>query len=76
MSPHSERHVPLLFASFVVTVLATVGARGADPASRPAGAPPSVDQHGPTIKDAYKNHFLIGMAGIFPAVTQARKWTL
>ena len=27
---------------------------------------PAVDQHGPTIKDAYKNHFLIGMAGDLP----------
>jgi len=24
------------------------------------------DQHGPTIKDAYKNHFLIGTAGDLP----------
>jgi len=66
MSPHSERHVPLLFASLVVTVLAAVGARGAEPASPPAAAPSSVDQHGPTIKEACKNHFLIGMAGDLP----------
>ncbi len=25
-----------------------------------------MDQHGPTIKDAYKNHFLIGTAGDLP----------
>ena len=28
--------------------------------------PPAVDRHGPTIKEAYKDHFLIGMAGDLP----------
>src|SRR5881394_2512578 len=35
------------------------------PTSRPATAP-LVDQHGPTIKDTYARHFLIGMAGDVP----------
>ena len=61
-----ERHLPLLLTSLVVTVLAGVGAGAAEPASRPAGAPLAVDQHGPTIKDACKNHFLIGTAGDLP----------
>ena len=44
-----------------------MGARAAEPASPPAIAPvAAVDQHGPTIKDAYKDHFLIGMAGDLP----------
>lgn len=29
-------------------------------------AAPAVNQNGPTIKDVYKNHFLIGMAGDIP----------
>jgi len=66
MTPQRERQVPLLLTSLVVAVLATVGARAAEPASPPASEPPAVDQHGPTIKDAYKNHFLIGMAGDLP----------
>src|SRR6516162_1753411 len=27
---------------------------------------PALDKHGPTIKDVYKQHFLIGMAGDLP----------
>jgi GH35 family endo-1,4-beta-xylanase/enterochelin esterase-like enzyme len=30
------------------------------------GKAPAVDQHGPTIKEVYKKHFLIGMAGDLP----------
>jgi GH35 family endo-1,4-beta-xylanase len=45
---------------------APAAAPGAAPAPAP-GAAPTVDQHGPTIKDACKNHFLIGMAGDLPA---------
>ena len=66
MTPQRERHLSLLLTSLAVTVLAIVGARAAEPASRPASAPLAVDQHGPTIKDTYKKHFLIGMAGDLP----------
>lgn len=51
---------------FVVAILATVGVRAAEPAAPPASQQPEVDQHGPNIKDAYKDHFLIGMAGDLP----------
>jgi endo-1,4-beta-xylanase len=40
-------------------------AQFSSPATRPASAP-AVDQHGPTIKDAYAKCFLIGMAGDLP----------
>jgi GH35 family endo-1,4-beta-xylanase len=66
MTPRLERHLPLLLTGLVVTALAIVGAGAAEPASRPAGAPFAVDQRGPTIKDAYKKHFLIGTAGDMP----------
>jgi GH35 family endo-1,4-beta-xylanase len=66
MTPQRERQLPLLLTSLVVTVLAVAGAGAAEPASRPASAPLAVDQHGPTIKDAYKKHFLIGTAGDLP----------
>ena len=66
MTPQRERQVPLLLISFVVAILATVGVRAEEPAAPPANQQPEVDQHGPTIKDAYKNHFLIGMAGDLP----------
>jgi GH35 family endo-1,4-beta-xylanase len=61
-----EQHLPLLLTGLVVAVLAGVGAGAAEPTSRPAGAPLAVDQRGPTIKDAYKKHFLIGTAGDLP----------
>jgi GH35 family endo-1,4-beta-xylanase len=51
------------------TVLAIGAVMAAEPASVPASAPssaPAVDQHGPTIKDTYKDYFLIGMAGDLP----------
>ena len=51
---------------FVVATLATVGVRAAEPAAPPESQQPEVDQHGPNIKDAYKDHFLIGMAGDLP----------
>ena len=41
----------------------------AEPTAHPSSAPnsaPAVDQHGPTIKDTYRKHFLIGMAGDLP----------
>jgi GH35 family endo-1,4-beta-xylanase len=54
------------FLIFVVVILATVGVRVAEPAAAPASQQPAVDQHGPNIKDTYKDHFLIGMAGDLP----------
>ncbi|HEY7118006.1 MAG TPA: endo-1,4-beta-xylanase [Tepidisphaeraceae bacterium] len=57
--------------SLGATLLALAAAIAAEPrpASRPAGAPssaPVVDQRGPTVKDTYRNFFLIGMAGDLP----------
>jgi len=66
MTSQHERQVPLLLTSLVVTVLAVVEAGAAEPASPPTGSPLAVDQHGSTIKDAYKNLFLIGTAGDLP----------
>ena len=66
MTSQHERQVPRLLTSLVVTVLAIVEAGAVEPASPPAGAPLAVDQHGPTIKGAYKDHLLIGMAGDLP----------
>ena len=54
--------VGLLLIIAGVSIVA-VAAEG--PATRPATTP-AVDQHGPRIKDVYKNHFLIGTAGDFP----------
>ena len=69
MGPHSERHVLFLATSVGAALLAIATAMAAQPASRPTNVPssaPTVDQHGPTIKDTYRNHFLIGMAGDLP----------
>lgn len=52
-----------------VILLAVASVQAAESVSEPASAPNSSaapDQQGPTIKDAYKNHFLIGMAGDLP----------
>ena len=69
MDSHSNRHVSPLVAGIAAALLAIVAAIAAEPASRPASAPtsaPAVNQHGPTIKDTYRNHFLIGTAGDLP----------
>jgi GH35 family endo-1,4-beta-xylanase len=69
MAPQQEREMPLLLTSLAATLLAIGSALAAEPASGPASAPnsaPAMDQHGPTLKDAYKAHFLIGMAGDLP----------
>jgi GH35 family endo-1,4-beta-xylanase len=50
----------------VIAILAAVGAGAAESVSSPATEPLAVDQHGPTIKQAYKDLFLIGMAGDLP----------
>jgi GH35 family endo-1,4-beta-xylanase len=50
-------------------LLAVAAAMAAEPTSNPNTALSSaltVDQHGPTIKDTYRSHFLIGMAGDLP----------
>ena len=49
----------------VITGLIAIAVGAAEPASRPASSP-AVDQHGPTIKDACKDLFRIGMAGDLP----------
>jgi GH35 family endo-1,4-beta-xylanase len=69
MGRHSERQVLLLVTSLGAVVLGILAAMAAEPNSVPANAPssaPAVDQHGPTIKDTYRTHFLIGMAGDLP----------
>ena len=66
MTSKREWHFPLLLAILIATDMSIVTARAAEPASEPASAPLAVDQHGPTIKDTYKKHFLIGMAGDLP----------
>ena len=68
MAARSKR---LLFLAAVpgVTALVIVAAMAAEPASRPTSAPtsaPAVNQHGPTIKHTYRNHFPIGTAGDLP----------
>jgi len=66
MTPQKPCHIRILLASLAVALAAVVGAGAAEPASGPAAAPPAVEQHGPTIKDVYKNYFLIGTAGDLP----------
>ena len=69
MTSQHERQPSLLLTSMGATVLAVATAMAAEPEPRPANAAdsaPAVDQHGPTIKDVYKGHFLIGMAGDLP----------
>ena len=61
-----QRPMKHLLLLFVVAILATVGGRAAEPTVPPASQQPEVDQHGLNIKDAYKDHFLIGMAGDLP----------
>lgn len=69
MSLHGRRQFLFLAASTTATVLANLAANAAEPTSQPSASPasaPAVDQHGPTIKDTYSNHFLIGTAGDIP----------
>ena len=60
-----------LAAAPLVALAATFVAAQVSPSANPpaAAAPtptPAVDQHGPTIKETYAKHFLIGMAGDVP----------
>src|SRR5438552_86822 len=59
-----NRHLHLIAAGLIaIAALATmVVAQSAPPTAAPA-----VNQHGPTIKDAYAKSFPIGMAGDIPA---------
>lgn len=69
MIPQHERQLPLLLTSWSAILLAVASALATEPVSGPADAPssaPAVEQQGPTIKAAYKDHFLIGAAGDLP----------
>jgi GH35 family endo-1,4-beta-xylanase len=59
----------ILVVHLAVVWLAVATGTAAEPANDPATAPPTAtaaDRHDATIKDAYKDHFLIGMAGDLP----------
>jgi len=66
---NNQIHLPVsrvltaLGACVIAAIAAIAVAQTAPPASAPA---PAVNQHGPTIKDAYAKSFLIGMAGDIP----------
>ena len=65
----SNSHYLLLVVSLAGVQLAVATGPAAEPANDPATAPPTAttaEQHDATIKDVYKNHFLIGMAGDLP----------
>jgi GH35 family endo-1,4-beta-xylanase len=69
MTPQHQRQVSLLLSSLTAILLAVASASAAEPTPPPASVPnpaPAVDQQGSTIKDVYKNHFLIGTAGDMP----------
>jgi GH35 family endo-1,4-beta-xylanase len=68
MGLHSQRHAFLLVSGLVAAILAITAATAAEPpaASKAPSAARAVNQHGPTIKDAYRNVFLIGTAGDLP----------
>jgi len=69
MGPSSKHRVFLAVTSLTTIFLVIMTGMAAERTSEPASAPtsaPAVDQHGPTIKDTYRNHFLIGMAGDLP----------
>jgi GH35 family endo-1,4-beta-xylanase len=73
MTSQHKRPMRLLLTSLSAVLLAVTATLAAESPSGTANAPnsapdsaPGVDQHGPTIKDAYKNHFLIGAAGDMP----------
>ena len=70
MNSHSVRCILVLAFSLASTILTHGGAHAAE------AAPPAVDQHGPVIKDVYKNHFLIGTAGDLPGNYSEQELTL
>lgn len=61
-----HRQIPFLLASLVGSAIALPGARAEEPVAAPTAMPPVADQHGPTIKDACKDFFLLGTAGDLP----------
>ena len=69
MKPQYKRQVSLLATGVGIALMGMTVAMAAEPATPPVAAPSPaqvVNQTGPTIKDTYKNHFLIGMAGDIP----------
>lgn len=69
MRVEKERHIASLVPGLLVGLLAAGWVAGAEPTSRlvsVASTAPVVDQNGPIIKEVYKDHFLIGMAGDIP----------
>ena len=69
MNMSRKRRATLLLTGLGATLPSIMAAIAAEPTSQPSGVPnsaPAVDQHGPTIKDTYRNHFLIGTAGDLP----------
>lgn len=61
------RSLTSLWVALLAGILAVPEIRAAESASPPATEPPVVDQDGPTIKDVYQKHFLIGTAGDLPS---------
>jgi GH35 family endo-1,4-beta-xylanase len=61
-----HRQIPFLLASLVGSAIALADAGAEEPVAALAGMSPVADQHGPTIKDACKDFFLIGTAGDLP----------
>ncbi len=66
MTFQHTRQMSLLLTGLSATLLAVAVVGAAGPAASPETQQPELDQQGPTIKDAYKDHFLIGMAGDLP----------
>jgi GH35 family endo-1,4-beta-xylanase len=60
-----NRHIHLITVGMcaIAALATTVAAQSTAPTTAPA---PAVNQHGPTIKEAYAKSFLIGMAGDIP----------
>ena len=65
----SNSHYLIFVVCLAAVQLAVATGPAAEPANDPATAPPTTtaaDRHDATIKDVYKDHFLIGMAGDLP----------
>src|SRR5690242_2081107 len=65
MRTHTAGFVSRALIARGAVVLSLAGSVAAAQSSAPATGP-AIDQHGPTIKDAYAKSFLIGMAGDLP----------
>lgn len=69
MTLQLERSMACLPIVLNAVLLAVAPALAADTPTGGAGEPnpaPAEEQHGPVIKDVYRNHFLIGVAGDLP----------